>query len=532
MRVHRVFVAFAGGGAKALIHIGALRALEARNVDFCGVAGTSAGAVVAALKAAGFTSADMVDTGNATTIVERLRLIDPKIRRIADVFGVGGWQRISWLRGTIKHLWHSALLLGAVVALLPFFLGWQVTRIHVALALALLLLLFAGGFWLARIILSGLADLTSFRTAFGVLLQQRLFPGEPERVVVMGDFGTAGRPTLKIVSANLSRGRLHLFSPDRTPGVAVADAVAASVCLPVVFVPQTLDGDLHMDGGIVSNLPAWPFDEERELDPEATTIAVEIASHSERATLSKHRWIRAFVRTALFGSGELNLRVSGEAERLNLESSLDLLDFDLSLDEAIQEVRNAEEAASVRLDKRLFKRPDLYRDACSVVQTLVDEILSALSLASPMATRVAIAIRDRDYRKSLRLRYSVGFDSSTDEGLLLPIDGSICGATWIERASRFEVAPFVEELSMPGLANRRRRNLLPPDRKWVLCVPIFDPLTNEPRIVVQIDGDEQLPMSEGVEAAVTEIETQVTEFFGLIIKELGELEDDDGLEKQ
>ncbi len=49
--------------------------------------------------------------------------------------------------------------------------------------------------------------------------------------------------------------------------------------------------------------------------------------------------------------------------------------------------------------------------------------------------------------------------------------------------------------------------------------------------MVQIDGDEALPVTSAVEEAVTEIEKQVTEFFSLIISELSELEDDDGLEE-
>ena len=45
------FAIFEGGGAKGLAHIGALKALEGRKVDLLGVAGTSAGAIVAALVA-------------------------------------------------------------------------------------------------------------------------------------------------------------------------------------------------------------------------------------------------------------------------------------------------------------------------------------------------------------------------------------------------------------------------------------------------------------------------------------------------
>jgi predicted acylesterase/phospholipase RssA len=117
----------------------------------------------------------------------------------------------------------------------------------------------------ARFLMGGLADLKRFRAAFAGLLQSKMFPDETDRVVRMGDFARDGRPTLKIVSANLSRRSLHLFSPERTPDVPVADAVAASICLPIIFAPWRIDKAAFVDGGIVSNLPAWPFDEEREL---------------------------------------------------------------------------------------------------------------------------------------------------------------------------------------------------------------------------------------------------------------------------
>jgi hypothetical protein len=91
----------------------------------------------------------------------------------------------------------------------------------------------------------------------------------------------------------------------------------------------------------------------------------------------------------LFGSGELNLRVSGETEQLVLESSLKLLQFDLTPDQARQEVRDAEAAASVRLD--------------------------------PGAITIAVGIADTSNA---------------------PIETSVLGAAWHARESRFEIAPF------------------------------------------------------------------------------------------
>ena len=276
---YRAFVAFAGGGARGIIHVGALKALEERNVEFCGLAGTSAGAIVACLKAAGFGADDLISPDANSSLVDLLRAIDPKIQKASSLFGGGGWARIRifrWVlksalfknRATFVALWFFPLVcaLGAV---------WLSSYLSVYGVIVLWVILGGGVGYICRSLLVGLASATRFRNALATLLQHKIFPNDPTRTVTMGDFGGT-RPSLKIVSANLSKGKLQLFSPERTAAIEVADAVAASICLPVIFGPWNIAGELHVDGGIVSNLPAWPFDEERELDPEALTIAVEI----------------------------------------------------------------------------------------------------------------------------------------------------------------------------------------------------------------------------------------------------------------
>lgn len=487
----RAFVAFAGGGAKALTHIGALRAMERREVRFLGLSGTSAGALIATLAAAGMSSDEMMDPKTGRTLIDGLRDIDPGIRRTTDLFGNLGWRRIAKLRLAIQRL--PTIL--AITILLPiatvFGIGWVVAPGNPWLALATLLCIVLWLVCAGAYILAGMADASRLRDALQELLRRRMFPNEPDRVVRMGDFGVNGRPTLKIVSANLSRHRLHLFSPERTPEMSTADAVVASSALPIVFEPRTIDGDLHMDGGIVSNLPAWPFDEERELDPDALTIAVEVGGSAKPASLGLFNWPPSFFRTALFGAGELNLRASGAAERLVLNSSLDLLDFDMSAERAFREVEDAEKAATVRLDQRLFRRPELYVDACKVTKALVEDVLSSV-IPAPGSVRVAVAIMDPGYSMSLRLRFAVGYDDYPDEAMLLPIDGSIVGAAFRERTSRLELMPFPEELYLPGPANRVRRRLMRQDLEWVFAIPILDEGNEATKLVVQIDGNKQL----------------------------------------
>ena len=272
---HRAFVAFSGGGAKGVVHVGALKALEEREVCFAGVSGTSAGAIIAALVAAGFQSKDLVNTESGATIMDLLRIVDPKLQRATDLFG-GGWPRIALFRIASRLplpvpfwlfvVWAVPLMATLAISLLLPGASWAWITVGWALT--------GLGLWgVYRSLVGGLSDVSRFRNALDALLQRRIFPDEPERVVTMADFGIAGRPALKVVSANLTRRSLQLFSADRTPTTAVADAVAASICLPIIFRPWAIGDELHVDGGIVSNLPAWPFDEERELDPGALTIA-------------------------------------------------------------------------------------------------------------------------------------------------------------------------------------------------------------------------------------------------------------------
>lgn len=530
----RAFVALAGGGAKGLIHVGALRALEDRDVVFHGLAGTSAGAIVAALKASGFSSREILDPDGGPTLMDDLAAIDPEIARAVDIFGKVGWARVLAFRWAAAHSWLLWIIGGAVAAGLPTGLIIAgATRSCPAIASAILITILLGGFAFlgVRFLIGGLADVRRFRGALAILLQRRLFPDEPDRTVTMGDFGKDGRPTLKIVSANLSKRRLQLFSPERTPDVAVADAVAASICLPIIFQPWRIDTSTFVDGGIVSNLPAWPFDEERELDPQALTIAVEIADTSNAPIVRRFNWLPSAVRTAVFGSGELNLRVSGQAEQLVLESSLNLLQFDLTLEQARQEVRDGEAAASVRLDKRLFGRPELYRNACEVTRGLAEDVIELALDIRPKRVRVAIAMPDKDYYHSLRLRFSSGYDADADEAILVPIAGSVLGEAWRARESRFELSPFPPELDLPGDANRFRRKLRWPKLGWQLCIPILD-VQDRARFTVQISGDAKLPADDPrLEDAITEMENSVKEFFNLIMQQLSELEDDHGLEE-
>ncbi len=59
---------------------------------------------------------------------------------------------------------------------------------------------------------------------------------------------------LSVIVSNLSRQKSEVFDADRTPDLPIWQAVRASISIPLVFEPVTIDGDCYVDGGL-----AWVY---------------------------------------------------------------------------------------------------------------------------------------------------------------------------------------------------------------------------------------------------------------------------------
>jgi NTE family protein len=191
----RVCIALSGGGARGLAHIGVLQALEAEGVPIDCVAGTSMGALVGGLYAAGYTPAAM------ETIVRSLEW--------QDVFSGKPERRLIPLALRVDDPAPLA---------------------HVALR---------GG----RIRLPPARD-SDYRTN---RLLFRLLAESSFRA--RGDFDALRRP-FRAVATDLGNGQRVVLERGSVPR-----AVRASLSTPVNLVPVPLDGRLLVDGGLVDNLP-------------------------------------------------------------------------------------------------------------------------------------------------------------------------------------------------------------------------------------------------------------------------------------
>ena len=548
----RAYVAFAGGGAKGLVHVGGLRALEQKQregaLDVKGFAGTSAGALVACLAAAGVDSATLVDVESRRNLIDAVHDVVPEIRTLTDLFGRGGWTAIRALRST-------AAVISAIPTLLRWILGGVTLTLLGAVTLSaeawfglpgavFVTVMWLGIFAFVAYVAVGLARLDTLRFALSKFLKSRVFNNpNASTEVTFSDFNGVAkdesggvRPLLKIIASNISRKQLELFSCDTSPSVPVADAVCASVCIPFIFVPWRIKGVRYVDGGVVSNFPAWPFDEEKALDPDALTIGFQIGdppgpppSAAPPAALDRPVfWPTAVFRTALFGSRQLSVRAVGRAELITLPTRLGVLDFDLAGDKARQEVADVSAFALTQIDDRLLRFPSVYRKACAqvreeVIAVLAEEASDVLQVAeTPGWVRCAVAMPPpADFKHSLATLYGVGYDAFADGSLLWPIDGSLSGDAWKEIEPRFELDPIRRGLDLWAPANAGLRRRLPPNLAWSLRVPMCA-TTGKRFLVVLVDGSDVLRDDEPTREVIEALIDRIREIFEPVVRRFEE----------
>jgi NTE family protein len=186
---------FEGGGVRGIALVGALAAAEARGISFRAVAGTSAGAIVASLIAAGYSASELRQILSAQDF-RTFRDGLPGIRYLL------AWKRLGFHKGDEFHRWIAE---------------------HLSLKL------------------KGRRN-------------------ESPR------FSELKKP-LTVIATDVVRQQVKVFSTRRTPDFVVADAVRMSMSIPFFFIPVPLGKELIVDGGVLSNFPAWAFDEERKTAP-------------------------------------------------------------------------------------------------------------------------------------------------------------------------------------------------------------------------------------------------------------------------
>jgi predicted acylesterase/phospholipase RssA len=239
---------FQGGGVRGIAYAGVLSTMP-DWLKISGVGGTSAGALVAALLATGKRGKLLRDILSDPELFSLLRKEDVERRkRITDT-----WHKyqpeIQKLLAAEKGLgapsfWGYAFSGAERKRVAGMYELWQsASQDFTQLASDL------EAVWKAK----GFHSAERLRAWLDKVLENKKF----------GDLATTvnGVPDLRIVAANINSQEYQVYSAEKYSGMELAEAVQASVSVPIFFEPFVTGGGVRffVDGGILSNFPSFLF---------------------------------------------------------------------------------------------------------------------------------------------------------------------------------------------------------------------------------------------------------------------------------
>jgi predicted acylesterase/phospholipase RssA/FMN phosphatase YigB (HAD superfamily) len=480
---------FEGGGAKGLAHVGALKACEQRHIRFKGVAGTSAGAIVAGLFAVGYGADELfMPDGNDGT-------------RVFDQDYIALLGRTDWHRGqdALGKVGKAAGKLGAFYSAsasddwrTPFSewaqSAWRTCQIAYAwmqLGASLRPLAPAATDL-------GYFSLEGFQSWYNEKLASKL--GMPAgHTVTFADIDF----DLRIISADLRASTMVVHSKRTFPARSVAEAVAASICLPLIFKPQRFpggeDAELHVDGGMLSNFPAWVFsDASRSFPDNSPVLGFELVnqSHALATRPSLSSFLQALLSTAISGKKDLEIRGIPNMHFVPIQVSASTLQFDTNHD-----MRKKTYLEGFHSVSTFF--PDCPQ---LVTQAQMSPFLYAAhqKILSQFERRVHLRLNVMDVNSlgRLAIRYNYNMDFDPDDMMDLPLTAGGAGRCFTSRK------PILVDLHRARREypifkmSKYEQALVRPTLRSLLSVPIFDartkgePLNREVAGVLNIDSDD------------------------------------------
>lgn len=545
--VSSAYAIFEGGGAKGIAHVGAFKSMEAANMAIVGVAGTSAGAIIAALIAVGYRPSELFQSGT-DNILTRLGYKNP-----IEVLGKGRWKAVRNLlrNAKIAAVFAGLGILGLIISIIASIVGLALPMdfnlagvAAIAGAVLLLAAIMVCGIFVWRVLRrGGVFDPEVIERLVNEALRAKLEQHHIElglrkdlpEIIRFRDIDPKEIwkcIPLKIVVTNVSSGELTLFDK-RYRDLPVAQVVAASAALPGAFQPAMIPGftaapgSKFTDGGLVSNLPTWVFrDEKRERERLETTkggsgsIPIYAFSLSAGARKEKTGQVQAnaaamkgtgvidslgffkdVAMTGIFGSQAIVQNFVPDLRVVPITTELETLDFDCDETAAKAAIdsgeRNADHFFNSEQARAFLTQSSLDYMLKEIADTIQQKRSGASTKLAP-APHLRLALIDpvsSDPDSDLagfKVNFSANMANDADDKLDLDARNSIAA----EAYNKNEVVFGKIAGKTPGALRMTKyeRALLPPTLSSVIAVPVYAEIDvqQNPRRILALDSDDSL----------------------------------------
>lgn len=495
-----VYAIFEGGGAKGLAHIAGVAAAEKSDLEFVGVAGASAGALIAALVAVGYRANELFDPDDPGHNILAENGLTP-----LSLVGEEKWAAFAKAGAEAERALGAALRLGALWARL---LAPEAAQVAEEIRRD-----------------DGFFSTDKIRHWLNVLLWRKLMEyrgratkSEPQPVTFkdMDPEAVENCCSLKIIVTDLTNRRPVVFdNSDRFKNVVVAEAVAASISIPFVFKPARIPSykrqpnALYADGGMVSNSPIWVFGEEkRNLErkqfpntriPILSFTLADPADAAGSKLESSLGYFQAVAKSAVFGGQEVAARFVDSVLSVPMPIAIKTTEFDFSQETALAAYRKAFDAADRKLTHSIRIRPS---EGQQILAFLHDQIINSASAKGKPIRHLRISIIKPFETASFRIIQSFNMDGDADDHLVFGNETNGAAKAFASRAPAFL---NFKEMFHAGRADNMTKYefaLLRKSLQSAICFPIFLKLDSwnepsperrpQPLGVVSIDSDEDL----------------------------------------
>jgi predicted acylesterase/phospholipase RssA/FMN phosphatase YigB (HAD superfamily) len=460
-----VFGIFEGGGAKGLAHVGALKAAEERQVRFRGAAGTSAGSIIAGLIAVGYTADELFSADQSSAL--------PFNQSYLRFFG-----RDEWQKG--KELWREATGLAEK-------LNSEAYGVTKAFAWMRLGLLLKGVESRQAVGSLGYFSSEAFKKWYNELLNAKVQKKGSDRTVRFSDVDF----NLKIVSADVSASELVVHSRETCPDRPIAEAVAASISIPLFFQPQKIDeGNLHVDGGILSNFPAWLFFDEINQDKATPILGFELVDKTKAGKkLDLFGYFRALLGTAISGKKRIEVRGLDNIYTVSIPVVAQTFDFDMKPEDMKGTYKEGYEAVKAFFPETV--QLVTQRQIAPYLFTAYEEMLAGIG----RSVHLRVNVMDRTSLGRIAIRYRFNMDFDSDDFMDFPDDAGAVARCYKERATQLVDLDRARRGFADYNMSKYNQALVRQSLKSLMTVPMFNPrggdVTKRPLIgVLNFDSDD------------------------------------------
>ncbi|AWK87494.1 patatin-like phospholipase family protein [Azospirillum thermophilum] len=496
---------FQGGGAKGVAHLGAWAAAVESGVEFVGVAGSSAGALVAALIAVGYTPREVFDYEQVDK-----NIVTGSGRQLVDLVGLAEWKAFVKVRqalesGSRRRLALLALRFALTWILPPAWPRWLMSE-----------KLFRRNMKSQR----GVATTDIIKAFCNDLLLAKLGLPPGSKLVTFADIRPASDNEfipLKITATNVLKQRLEIFD-EATEDVVVADALAASISVPFFFAPTRIrrgDGSLidgeYVDGGLLANLPIWLFREEkltsrREFDylgdgdrflpvfafslTDGVTPPMTIPDKPDKPARRKPEakpfvaYAKSVVNTGIFGSQRLSEQFMNDVFPIEVPANVDSMNFSLNRTDVRELVMTAKKQVGIHIEHAMLKHRNIVHilaELLPAVQRQLDGLYrtpgDAEFDARRRRIRLFVFVPHGRFSLCVRACYSEDGDDSDDQLIVDRRCAGVGDAYRIRIPTLINIKEHMRERKA-RFTTKYERALVPDFVETTLSIPLFKVLAD------------------------------------------------------